>query len=154
MAPAVPELTTFGALLRFAFELEKAAQQLCERGAVESKEERPREVFRRLAIEHGRRHALLERVRREQLNELILEPIHDLRGEDYAIGAEGLNGVTPHDLIGAARAEERRAERFYLDCSRVAKSILAEVGRTFEKLGRQNGEHERKLQELLGHPAS
>lgn len=149
MAPAVPELTTFGALVRFAFGLEESARQLCERGAAEAKDDQAQGLFRQLARDHSGRHALLERVRREQLNELILEPIHDLRGEDYAIGAEGLDGVTPRDLIGALRAEERRAERFYLDSARVAKSILAEVSRTFEKLGRQNAENDRKLGALV-----
>lgn len=149
MAPAAPELTTFGALVRFAFDLEESARRLCERGAAGAKDERAQGLFHQLARDHSGRHALLERVRREQLNELILEPIHDLRGEDYAVGAEGLDGVTPRDLIGALRAEERRAERFYLDSARVAKSILAEVGRTFEKLGRQNAENERKLGALI-----
>lgn len=109
------ELSTFGAIMSHAIELEtKIAQYYRDKG----------ETAR--AAETDRRRATLERVRRENVVEIQLEPIHGLNAEDYLLDA----AIESGDV----EAIERTAARFYAD---VAPKIAArEAARALEKAGK------------------
>jgi hypothetical protein len=143
-----PECTTFGAVIRFALELEKGSVAVYEELANEPKYAGGAETFKALAAAHKKRGDLLEHTRREKLNEMILEPIQDLKREDYLIDTKVPAGA---DLKAAARFAgkiEETSSRFYLDSSKVAKMLLAEAARIMERLGKENQANKAKLESL------
>ena len=160
----VPELTTFGALIRHALALEEFAVELYK-GLEQSYQGNAdlSRVFADLAAQHGARQKLLERTRREKLSEMILEPIEGLDGRLYvpkvhvtgAPGAAIQHGETAPDSetalagkggIAFARELEGICARFYLDSARAARMVLAEVSKVFERLAEDN----RKNSDMIG----
>ncbi len=143
-----PECTTFGAVIRFGIELEKGAAAIYEEFAKDPKLAAGQEVFNALGVAHKKRGTLLENTRREKLNEMILEPIQDMKREGYIIDCRAPHGT---DLKAAARfaaAAEERSSAFYLDASKVAKMLLAEAARIMERLGKENLANKAKLETL------
>jgi len=143
-----PECTTFGAVIRFALELEKGAAGVCEELANEPEIASAAETFRSLAAAHKKRGELLEFTRQQKLNEMILEPIQELKREAYIIDTKTPKGV---DVKAAARFVGRIEEvssRFYMDSSKIAKTIMAEGARIMERLGKENLANKAKLDAL------
>jgi len=73
------ELNTFGALLKFALELEEAAARFYEGAANAARDEALRNALAARAESAKKNTQRLERVRREQVNEMLLESIEGLR---------------------------------------------------------------------------
>jgi hypothetical protein len=130
-----PEITTFGSLIRFALELEKVATSLYEGS---SKTYPNVAALPLLADAHRKRSQLLEHTRQQKLNEMILEPIYDLNGNDYAVDVNGNSASALKELIKTAEIIEDKSARFYSDSAMLAKSLLAESSRIFQKLAKEN----------------
>ena len=143
-----PECTTFGAVIRFALELEKGAAAAYEELAANSGLSTGAETFKSLAALHKKREQLLEHTRREKLNEMTLEPIQDLDGSKYIIDAEVPDGIDVKAAVGFASAIEERSAGFYAESSKVAKPLFAEAARILDKLGKENEANKAKLAEL------
>jgi hypothetical protein len=143
-----PECTTFGAVIRFALELEKGAAAAYEELAANPGLSTGAETFRSLAALHKKREQLLEHTRREKLNEMTLEPIQDLDGSKHIIDAKVPDGVDLKAAAGFASAMEERSAGFYAESSKVAKSLFGEVARILEKLGKENVANKARLGEL------
>jgi hypothetical protein len=75
MSRDFPELTTIGALFRFAQVLEEIAIEVLEAAAGKAGDQG--EALQKLATKHRRRADELELARREKLNETVLEPLMD-----------------------------------------------------------------------------
>jgi rubrerythrin len=143
-----PECTTFGAVIRFALELEKGAAGVCEELSREPKAAAAAEMFKSLAAAHKKRGELLEFTRQQKLNEMILEPIQDLKREAYPIDTKTPKGV---DVKAAARFAgkiEETSARFYLDAAKIAKNLMAEAARIMDKLGKESLANKTKLDSL------
>lgn len=144
------ELTTFGGLLSFAIDSEDAAEQFYQAAAAHEAFAEAQPTLLDLAKQHQKRKARLERIRRENLNEMLLEPIADLGLDHYAVEAEVAPDATLPDLLGQAVQLEAQAQKFYQDSAIKAKSVLAEAARAFTKLAQQNGDLQRKIKSLEG----
>jgi len=143
-----PECTTFGAVIRFALELEKGAAGVYEELSREPKAAAAAEMFRSLAVAHKKRGELVEFTRQQKLNEMILEPIQDLKREAYLIDTKTPKGV---DVKAAARFAgkiEETSARFYLDAAKIAKNLMAEAARIMDKLGKESLANKTKLDSL------
>ncbi len=143
-----PECTTFGAVIRFALELEKGAAAVCDEFSKDPKLAAAAETFSALAAAHKKRGNLLETTRQQKLNEMILEPIQDIRREDYLIDTSVPEGA---DLKAAARFAakiEETSARFYTDASKIAKMLLAEAARIMDRLAKENLDNKAKLEAL------
>jgi len=115
------ELGTFGAIFKFAIEFERASATWYRELGNECTE---------LAAGAEKRAERLDRVRREMVTEMILEPLSGLRSEDYAVdwtkkGPE------------AVRAIEETGRHFYTDMA--GRISVTEVARTFKKLAQEHG---------------
>jgi len=124
------ELGTFGAILRFAMDLEEQAVGFYEgtaRGGLE-------ETFGELARGSGKRLRRLERARREMVAEMILESITGLDGDAYHVDLDP--GTDEAGLVRQAQALEETAARFYRDAAE--KMPIREVVRLFQRLAREN----------------
>ena len=140
-----PEITTFGSLIRFALELEKVATSLYEGS---SKTYPNVAALPLLADVHRKRSQLLEHTRQQKLNEMILEPIYDLNGNNYAVDVNGNSASALKELIKMAEIIEDKSARFYYDSARLAKSLLAESSRIFQKLAKENENNKSTLKTI------
>lgn len=135
------ELGTFGAILRFAMDLEERAATFygeAARGDLV-------QAFGEYARGSGKRLRRLERARRELISEMILEPITGLDGDDYPIDLDPRAGDA--ELVRQAQAIEEMEIRFYQDAA--AKMPIREVVRLFQRLERENEQRRARLTEIL-----
>lgn len=145
MAEPVPELTTFGSVLRFAIELEAASAAFYESAVPVLRADGLSSLARELAAQHANRRSLLERTRQFKLNEIVLEPVSGLDGRRHRFDAT----PAPRDhVLGRSIDLERTAEQFYKESSIVAKALLTEAARTFQKLGEENARNAARLRSM------
>jgi hypothetical protein len=123
MAETTPELNTVGALMRFAVSLEEEA---ADRYTEWSAAARAPASLSELALEHRTRAERLTRMLREQLNEMILEPISGLSVADYQAPASVLAGL------------ERKLARLYADIVSRAGHVLPGATRTLARFGERS----------------
>ncbi|HUU07431.1 MAG TPA: hypothetical protein VMW88_03375 [Thermoplasmata archaeon] len=143
-----PECTTFGSVIRFALELERAAMAVYDDLAGRPDLAQAAESFKALSAAHKKRSDVLEHTRREKLNEMILEPIQDLDGSKYKIETKVPDGV---DMAGAKAFSAKMEEvsgSFYIDASEIAKFLLAEAARILERMGKESQANKAKVEAL------
>jgi len=140
-----PECTTFGAVIRFALELEKGAAGVCEELAEGPKVASAAETFRALAASHKKRGELLEHTRQQKLNEMMLEPIQDIRREDYLIDTKVPADADVRVAAAFVANIEETSARFYSDSAKVAKTLLHEAARVMERMAKENLANKAKL---------
>jgi rubrerythrin len=143
-----PECTTFGSVIRFALELEKGAAGVYDELSKEPKAAAAAETFKALAAAHMKRGELLEFTRQQKLNEMILEPIQDMRREAYIIDTRTPKGVDVKAAAKFAAKIEETSAKFYLDAAKIAKNLMAEAARIMDKLGKESLANKVKLEAL------
>jgi hypothetical protein len=131
-----PELTSFGTLLSFALSLEEAAAELAQ-GAAQSSEGKPWcGALEICATKHKKRGQQLEILRRERLNEVVLQSISGMDRAQYLPALD-----LPSDGAQAALAVvavEETAARFYDAAAAKAVEVLGGLERTLRKLSQEN----------------
>jgi hypothetical protein len=132
-------LETYGAVLGFAEAMEAedqaffaalAANPACGAAAQDYHE---RERRSRKNVQ------LIQRVRRENVTEMILEPITGLRRGDYATPPGDPQGRDAQAARRAVQARERRAGTFYRDAA-AKLAALPEVARALKRLAHSRTE--------------
>ncbi|MDH7504692.1 MAG: ferritin family protein [Candidatus Acetothermia bacterium] len=140
------ELTTFGALLRFGIELEGRAAELYRDWARAARGDKTKSVLEELARAAERHRQRLERERRENISEMLLEPVHEMRADGYRLelrpSAEGRDA----ELLELAQRAEEVLEQFYRDAA--ARLSVPEVARGLLKLAERHGSHRVELRKL------
>jgi rubrerythrin len=143
------ELGTVGAVLRFAIELEAHSAEFYEEAASLAKDSPTGEIFSSLAEAKSKRKKLVERSRREFVNEMLLEPIVGLEGSDSLVRTELPSDMDSRAALQLARELEEHSQALYLDAA--AKiSHLPQMARVFKKLGQGNADHKLRLESLEG----
>ena len=140
------ELGTFGAILTFALEFEGKITDFFTAAADAAGEGDAAEVFGDLAKAGGKRLKAIERTRRENVAEMILEPIADFRSEDYALDVDVPAGATAAALVEQAAGIEKTAQAYYTAASQ--KVSVPEVARILKKMAQQHGAQLDTLEEL------
>jgi rubrerythrin len=135
------DLATFGAIMTFALEFEKRAAIFYKEAARGSLEE----PFSDLARKANKRAKRMERTRREGIQEMILEPIRGMHGDDYRVELSSDGDVS--ELLDRAIELEDTSIRFYLDAA--LKIPVKEVARTCERMARESERQKAELQSLL-----
>ena len=143
MSGEVPKLGTFGALMRFAAQLEGEA---AERYAAWAGDPDLGGPFAVLADSHRKRAEQLARMVQEQLNEMTLEPISGLDASDYLPPEDPPSGDDAARMAWARDVEERLA-RLYEDATQRAGHVLGGASRSLQRLARQS---RRAIEELQG----
>jgi hypothetical protein len=139
-------LSTFGAIMGYAGEIVKQTEEAYQGLIPKAKNPALKQVLQVLAGEEKKNQSLMERTRRENVTEMILEPITGLHQEEYEVDLTGMALKDDADLIKVALILEERAKRFFSDAS--AKVPLPEVARTFRRLCQKKEEDVAKLQNL------
>jgi rubrerythrin len=139
-------LSTFGAIMGFAAQMVRQTETLYK--TMIQKVENPvlREALQLLLEEEGKNYSLMERTRRENVTEMILEPIAGLDQSDYEIEMKGMDQTEDSDLLKMALILEERERRFFSEVS--DKVPLPEVGRIFRKVAQKKEKSLAKLKTL------
>ena len=139
-------LTTFGAIMGFAAGMVKEAEETYKVLAEKAKDGRLKEVLEALSVEEGKNHALMVKARRENVTEMILEPVSGLDQGDYALDLKGLDTGEDTGILRVALALEERGKKFFNEAS--AKVPLPEVARIFRKMVQKKEANLSRLQGL------
>ncbi len=138
-------LTNFGAILNFAETLEKDDMGFYARAVGTLADGAHQALFEALAGEGKKNIALVQRTRRENVTEMILEPIQGLARGSYQVAT---NAMDTDDLVLAAIALEQRAYHYYSDAADKIRA-LPEVSRALKMLAKKRNKRLGKLQDAL-----
>lgn len=127
------ELGTFGAVLKFAMEIEQEVRKFYETAAGVTKDSGQANRFQDLYKRGEKRLKTLERVRRENVTEMILEPIVGLDSDDYKIETN----IEETELVGTAVSVEKILHGFYSNAATKIE-FLIEASYAFELLAEAN----------------
>jgi len=128
-------LSTFGAIMGFAAEMVGQTENVYKALVQKAKNSAFKEALQSLLSEAGKNHSLMEQTRRENVTEMILEPIAGLDQEDYRIDLKIADSVEDVDLLKIALRLEEREKKFFHDAS--SKLPLPEAARIFRKMAQK-----------------
>ena len=137
MAHQFPEIVAYGSAFRFALEAEQACADFAAAAGVLAPDQAWRDKLEEVVCTHDDRVAKLTVIRQE-VNEMILEPIHSLAVGDY-LGTLDAEPATswPQAALQLIAAEEDTA-RYHEDFVKQCEEILAASARAFKKSAKQD----------------
>lgn len=138
------ELGTFGSILKYAIEIENEVIEFYRKASTTLNDKKTVELFNELANRGEKRIKTLERVRRENTTEMILEPIKDFDSNDYSVNTEIPEDVDDKIIQEVARSIESKLELFYNTASQKI-DFLSEAAYAFELLAEKNTEAKKHL---------
>jgi rubrerythrin len=138
------ELGTFGVILKFAMEIEQESTNFYEAASSMVKDEELLNPFQDMQKRGMKRLKTLERVRRENVTEMILEPIIGLDSENYRLSAEIPSGAEEREVQELAVNIEKKLHEFYTQAG-AKLDFLSEVAYSFELLAEANEDAIKRL---------
>lgn len=141
------ELRTFGAVIKFALELEAMAAAFYETASAITSTEQLKIPFEAYIQKRLLRMETLKRLRRENTTEMILEPIHGLQDEDYRVKSECPEGCPDEELLKLASEMEERNQKFYADAAQKIE-FLIEPAEIFDHFAEENGDNAQSLRKM------
>ena len=101
-------------------------------------------MFEQFALDAKKNLKTVQRTRRENVTEMILEPIKDFVRAPYCEVCQAAPGMTGQDALTAANRLEDRAVRYYTEAA-VKIKALPEVARALKLLGKKHNAHRNSL---------
>lgn len=138
------DLRTFGAIMKYALEIECEVCELYHARAEQSKDTDLKQLFEDLETRGQKRIKTLERVRRENVTEMILEPIEGLDSDDFRIQTTIL-AKDETILKDHVKTIESTLQSFYIAAARKI-DFLPEAEYAFELLAEKNEETVERLE--------
>ena len=136
-------LGTFGAIMGFASKMVGCSLDIYKTAIEKAIDPVLKETLKILLEDERKNYFLVEQMRRENVTEMILEPIAGLHEEDYEIGMKVFEQARDVDLLKMALLIEEEERRFFNDSS--GKVPFPEVSRIFRKIAQKK---EKNLIEL------
>ncbi len=133
------ELGTFGAIIKYALDIETEVANFYETSSDIAKNAELESIFADLVVRGQKRKKTLERVRRENVTEMILEPIIGFDSDSYSIVTEISKSVNDDNLRTLAMNIETMLQKFYTTAA-VKTDFLIEAAYAFELLAEKNEE--------------
>lgn len=140
-------LTNFGSILNFAEDLEKQDQAFYEAAAANPACQANEDLFKAFAVDGKKNVKNVQRTRRENVTEMILEPSKDFTREPFITEVPDAAGLDAAGAVAAAQQLEERAERYYAEAAKKIKA-LPEVARALKQVGKKRTAHLKKLATL------
>jgi len=133
-------LENFGSILNFAEELESQDQEFYEAVAGNPACSEHKQIFEQFAADAKKNLKTVQRTRRENVTEMILEPIKDFVRAPYCEVCRAAPDMTAEDALATANRLEDRAVRYYTEAA--AKiNAQPEVARALKLLGKKHNAH-------------
>ena len=137
-------LENFGSILNFAEELESQDQEFYQAAAGNPACSDHKQIFEQFAADAKKNLQTVQRTRRENVTEMILEPIKDFVRAPYCEVCQAAPGMTAADALAAAKRLEDRAVRYYTEAA--AKiNAQPEVARALKLLAKKHNAHRDSL---------
>ena len=133
------ELGTFGAIIKFALDIETKIGNFYQTASDLTKDVELGSIFADLVVRGQKRTKTLERVRRENVTEMILEPILEFNSDSYSIVTEISEGINDDNLRVLSRNIESTLLEFYTAAA-TKIDFLIEAAYAFELLAEKNEE--------------
>ena len=140
-------LENFGSILNFAEELERQDQAFYSIVITNPSCAQHKDLFDQFAVDAKKNIKHVQRTRRENVTEMILEPIKNFTREPFCEACEGAGSMTVGDALETAKRLEQRAESYYLEAAGKIKA-LPEVARALKTLAKKRRAHLEKLAAL------
>ena len=137
-------LENFGSILNFAEELESQDHAFYSILATNPACSQHKDMFDHFAADAKKNIKHVQRTRRENVTEMILEPIKNFTREPFCEACERADDMTAADALKTAHRLEQRAERYYLEAAGKIKA-LPEVARALKILAKKRRAHLEKL---------
>ncbi|MHA1137132.1 MAG: hypothetical protein ACTSSE_11665 [Candidatus Thorarchaeota archaeon] len=139
------DLGTFGAIMKFALEIEGKVSDFYKEASELAKDDAFVGLLGDLVTRGKKRAKTLERVRRENVTEMILEPIEGLDSDSFEIETTISQDVDDPTIKALASTIETTLKNFY---TAAAKKIdfLPEAEYAFELLAEKNEETVKRLE--------
>jgi hypothetical protein len=128
-------LQNFGSIMNFAEELERLDQRFYEAALTNPACSAHAQLFTELAAEAGKNVKTVQRLRRENVTEMILEPVQDFTRASFCEDCADAAVLTAAEVLKAAKRLEGRAERYYIEAAGKIQA-LSEVSRALRTLGK------------------
>ena len=138
------DLGTFGAIMKFALEVENEVANFYESVKEKAKDQELIDIFDSLTKRGHKRVKTIERVRRENVTEMILEQITGLDSDTYKPVTSLPDTIDDNTLRGIAAEVEKKLQSFYAEAG-VKIEFLSEVAYSFELLAEANEEANERL---------
>jgi Glycerophosphoryl diester phosphodiesterase family len=148
MGREFPEIVNFGTAFRFALEMEAACGDLAAAGIVLAPDDEWHDRLEVLVCTHDDRVQKLTTVRQE-VNEMILEPLRGLDGSNYTAVVAGEPVTRWPDIVEQLAQAEDDTASFHEDFVAHADDVLAASARAFKKAAKQDRQAAEELREAL-----
>ena len=140
-------LENFGSILGFAESLEKEDLEFYQTALQKSEAGEHKALFESLAKDAAKNIKTIERTRRENVTEMILEPIRNFTRDEYCESFEKTEIMSGPVMVETARCREARARRYYAEAAEKIKA-LPEVSRALKQIGKKRQKHLDSLADL------
>lgn len=138
-------LNSFGAILSFAEALETKKKDFYHAAVKRVPDPEISALFESLAAESEKHIKLIQRTRRENVTEMILEAVNDFSSKPFAIDTH--LSSRPDTLVLKAKTNEGISLAFYSEAS-LKLAALSEVSRTLKQLAKKQTARLEKLNRL------
>jgi len=141
-----PQITSFGTLLKFAQALDQTAADLEDQAAGLPALAEHQAPLAAMSRKHARRVGDLERLARERLNEVVLQPLSGMARGEYLPPT-----TLPDDaagILGTLAGLEDLSARFYGDAADRAVNLLGGLDRTFKRFVKEDRKRAEALKNL------
>jgi rubrerythrin len=133
-------LENFGSILNFAEELENQDKEFYEALAGNPVCSDHKHMFEQFAVDAQKNVKTVQRTRRENVTEMILEPIKDFVRAPYCEECQAASSMAVEEAIATAKRLEDRATRYYTEAAAKIKA-LPEVARALKLLAKKHNAH-------------
>ena len=137
-------LENFGSILNFAEEVESQDHEFYEAVAGNPACSDHKQMFEQFAANDNKNIKTVQRTRRENVTEMILEPIKDFVRAPYCEVCQTAPDMTVEDALATAKRLEDRAVRYYTEAAAKIKA-LPEVARALKLLAKKHKAHRDRL---------
>jgi rubrerythrin len=140
-------LENFGSILNFAEDLEVQNRDFFSAAAANPACGEIKDLFEKFAADGQKNIAAVQRTRRENVTEMILEAIRDFSRAPFCEECAGAGSMAKAAALDAAHRLEERARRYYTEAADKIKA-LPEVSRSLKTLAKNHAAHLKALAEL------
>ncbi len=140
-------LTNFGAILNFAEKVEQDGMDFYRKASSTAAGEPYRLLFEMFGKEGKKNIALVQRSRRENVTEMILEPIRDFVRDSYQLTVDDVGAMDGTAILTAAVKLEKRAISYYSDAAEKIRA-LPEVSRALKTLAKKRTQRLGQVEKL------
>ncbi len=137
-------LINFGSIMNFAEELEVKDEQFYTAALNNPESASHKAAFEQILSDCMKNKKNIQRARRENVTEMILENISGFFREPFVLDAGDASGMNASQLLEMAQKLEERAERYYLEAA-VKIKALSEVARILKLVAKKRTAHRNSL---------